>query len=451
MKELKILNARYPDFVSGKMVAADVLIDRGKILKLERPGVITEETRHTIDGADQILSPGFINIHGHEDLMEDHFFSSYRELLDGVTTIAGGNCGDNNYPITAFVSEISSKGSPTNFCMFVGQNYLRELAGAVDPYRPSTPVQQEKMKIKLNEICREISPVGLSCGFEYAPGVTTEETIDLINSLDKSDYLISVHSRGDGPSAVEATEELVLISQKTGLAMQMSHIGSCSASGYMSQTLDVIDKARTSGVDIAADCYPYDAFCTSIGSAVFDGDCFSQWNYEDIMITDGAYKNMRCTEELFEKVRAQSPEMYVVAFVMNEAEIELAYRQPYVMVGSDGIYLHGAGHPRGAGTFARVLSRYVRERGTMSLTEALYKMTLQPARRLGLAKKGEIREGFDADLVLFSEEKIRDRATFENATLPPEGINYVLIGGKVAVKGTDILNPSLGTYIRPTR
>ena len=448
MKDLKILNATFPDFRNHNYITADILADKGQILKISPAGTITEDTVETIDASDLIVSPGFVNIHGHEDLKEDSFFSTRCELLDGVTTIAGGNCGDNNWAVTDFVNYISLHGSPSNFCTFVGQNYLRQLAGADDLYRASTRRQLDNMKRHLTDICRKISPVGLSCGFEYSPGITTDETIELLQALDNPNYVTSIHSRADGPGTIAATQELVEISRRSGFAMQMSHIGSCSATGYMRQTLDILEAARADGVDITADCYPYNAFCTSIGSAVFDGDCFSNWNYNDIMMTDGPYKNQRCTREIFKKMRKETPDSYVVAFVMNEPEIELAYRQPYVMVGSDGIYFHGAGHPRGAGTFARILGSYVREHGVLTLLDALYKITLQPACRLNLSKKGDIREGMDADFTIFDPAAIRDKSTFEEASLPPEGIKYVIIGGKTAVKNNEIINSTLGTYVR---
>ena len=132
---------------------------------------------------------------------------------------------------------------------------------------------------------------------------------------------------------------------------------------------------------------------------------------------------------------------------MNDEEIDMAYTQPYVMVGSDCGFIEQAGHPRGAGTFPRILGRYVRERKVMSLMDALKKMTLLPAQRVHLTHKGEVKEGYDADLVIFDENTIIDRATFEEPTLPPEGISYVLLNGEVAVRNNEIVNGRLGTYI----
>ena len=446
MRDLKIINARIPDYEQDCIREAELLIRDGKIEKIRERGAITEETAETIDAKDQIVSAGFVDIHAHEDAPEGNFFTSECCLKMGVTTKIAGNCGDTFEDLPHFVERLKKSGSPTNYMIFLGQNTLREMVGAKDRYAPSTPEQLEKMKeIVKNSL--PYAPVGLSCGFEYAPGITLEETLDLLTAFDEKDYIVSVHFRSDGPCAAASTEEVVELSKRSGYKVQMSHIGSCSAVGYMRDTLDVLDKARAEGVDIMSDCYPYHAFCTGIGTAVFDEESFSKWDYSDLMITAGPYKNQRCTKELFEKLREEEPDMYVVAFVMNEEEIDMAYTQPYVMVGSDCGFIEQAGHPRGAGTFPRILGRYVRERKVMSLMDALKKMTLLPAQRVNLTHKGEVKEGYDADLVIFDENTIIDRATFEEPTLPPEGISYVLLNGEVAVRNNEIVNGRLGTYI----
>ncbi|MGF6376245.1 N-acyl-D-aspartate/D-glutamate deacylase [Clostridiales Family XIII bacterium PM5-7] len=448
MKDLKILNAKIPDFEINSWETADILIDRGVITKI---GTVCEDTKETIDANGMIVSPGFIDIHAHEDPVdagEFKFFTAECCLRMGVTTKIAGNCGENFDSLAKFCSNIEKNGSPTNYMMFVGQNKLREMVGANDRYKPSTSKQLDQMKYLLAE-AQKFNPVGLSCGFEYCPGVTTEETIELLNAFENEEHLISVHFRSDGADSLKSLDELIELNKRTGFGVQMSHIGSCSAVGYMSETLDYINKARNEGIDITSDCYPYTAFCTGIGTAVFDDGCFEKWNksYDSIFVTGGKYKNQRCTKEIFEELRRDDPNMNVVAFVMNEAEIEMAYQAPYVMVGSDCGFVNGCGHPRGAGTFPRVLGRYVREKNIMSLMDALRKMTILPADRLNLKTKGEIKEGFDADIVIFDEHIIMDRADFENPTLHPEGIEYVLIGGEVAINRQKMINGRLGRYI----
>ena len=450
MKDLKIVNGRIPDFENDSWLHADILVHEGKI---EKVGHVTEECQQVIDAEGKIVSPGFIDIHSHEDEFtgnkEDDFFTAGRGLLMGVTTEILGNCGDNYNPIETLVERVERDGVPINLMTFVGQNYLRELAGADDRYKASTKEQLDKMKMTLSSL-RKYQPVGISCGFEYAPGVTTEETIELAKALEEEGYLIAVHFRQDGPQAADSTRELVEISTATGYGIEMSHIGSCSATGYMKETLDVIKEAREAGVDISADCYPYNAFCTGISTAVFDDGCFQRWEktYNDVLVLDGAYVNQRCTEEIFEKLRREDPDLHVAVFAMNEEEVDMAYKAPFVMVGSDCGFVRRHGHPRGAGTFPKVIRQYVREKKLLTLIEALRKMTIMPADRVGLSEKGEIREGMDADIVIFDDKLIAEKATFEAPTLAPEGIDYVIVGGRVAADHDKIVCDDAGRYVR---
>ena len=448
MRDLKILNARIPCFDTEGWTEADLLVHQGKI---QRIGTVTEDTAKTIDAAGKVVSPGFIDIHAHEDSIhagEYAFFTALCELRMGVTTKAAGNCGQTNDSIADFCGHLQEAGSPTNYMMFVGQNTLRERVGALDRYKPSTRKELDSMK-RLLEEAKAFSPVGLSCGFEYAPGVTAEETVELLGALGEEGYLTSVHFREDGEASVDSIRELIDISRQSGYGIQMSHIGSCSATGYMVQALDALKEARRRGVDIAADCYPYTALCTGIGTAVFDDGCFERWgkDYSAIQLTEGPHKNQRCDRELFLKIRREQPGMSVVAFVMNQEEIDLAYKEPFVMAGSDCGFHRGCGHPRGAGTYPRILGRYVRERRVLSLLDALRKMTAQPARRLKLESKGQVKEGFDADLVIFDPDIILDRADFLMPTEAPQGISWVILNGRVAVEGTRVVNGSLGRYI----
>lgn len=450
MKDLKILNAKFPDFEADTWVEADILVNQGRIEKI---GEVTDECRQTIDASGKIVSPGFIDMHAHEDKFcgkkEEDFFTAGRGLLMGVTTQIVGNCGDMYNHIDDFVNRIDFEGAPVNMMTFIGQNYLREQVAADNRYKASTKEQLEKMK-KLLASSMKYSPLGISCGFEYAPGVTVDETAALAEALGDEGYLISVHFREDGPKAIDSTRELVYLSKLTGYGVEMSHIGSCSAVGFMDETLRVLDEARAKGIDITTDCYPYNAFCTGIGTAVFDDGCFERWgkSYNDVLVLAGEYINRRCDRELFEKLRSEDPDLHVAVFAMNEDEVEKAFKTPHVMVGSDCGFVNRTGHPRGAGTFAKVLGEYVREKKILTLMEALKKMTILPAERVKLRTKGAIKEGYDADIVIFDENEVIDRATFENPTLSAAGFDYVIVNGKIAAAHGTVLSDSFGKYIR---
>ncbi len=449
MKDLKIVNASIADFEKGDFTSGDILIHNGKIEKI---GNVTEETKKTIDAKGQVATPGFIDLHAHEDKFfsgEFGFFTAKCSLRMGVTTQAVGNCGSTYNDIEVFIAA-TAKGSPLNYLTFIGQNTLREMVGVTDRYA-GTPKNKILEMQKILADHKKYGIIGLSSGLEYAPGVTTEETIELLKALGDGHYLNAAHFREDGEGSAPSVNELAYISKETGYAMQMSHIGSCSALGNnMVGAIKALKAARSDGIDITVDCYPYEAFATGIGTAVFDEGCFEKWgkSYHDIMPVDGEYKNERCTKEIFEHIKKTSPNTTVVAFVMNESEIIRAYKEPYVYVASDCGYYNGCGHPRGAGTFPRALGRYSRELGEFSLIEMLEKMTMLPAKRLRLSSKGEIKEGFDGDIVIFDKDKIADKADFINQAVPPEGISYVIVNGNVAVENNVIVCENSGSYIK---
>lgn len=449
MIDIKIVNGCFPNFDKNEFIEKDISIKDGKIIKIgrdERPA------KKTIDASNKIVSPGFIDIHAHEEELSDngYFYTANFALNMGVTTKIAGNCGINFVEIPVFKSYLEKYGAPTNYKMLLGNNYLRTKIGfeEKDRYRSATKSEIEKMKSLVREYL-SYGILGISYGIEYSPGMQLEEILEIAKSLDDKNYLLSAHYRYDGKRSVEAVKEMIEIGKLANIPMQISHLGSCSAMGYMQETLDLIDKAVNRGIDVLADCYPYDAFCTQIGSAVFDEGCFEEWGktYSDILIVNHPYFGQRCYEDFFHKVRKEHPNMLVVAFVMNEEEVELAYKSPYVMVSSDTLFIKDTGHPRGAGSFPRVLSKYVREKKSITLIDALKKMTLMPAQRTYLHDKGVIAEGKDADIVIFDKDTIKDNATFEKPTEKPTGIEYVIINGQIAIEKNKKINDNLGTYI----
>lgn len=451
MYDLIIKNGSVVDYNNNKFKKIDIGIKEGKIVALE------EELRgngRIIDADGKIVSPGFIDIHMHEERIGftpdgDDYDIANKMLLMGVTTAVGGNCGNNRMSIRDFFRFIDENGAPINYLLYTGHNYYRNLLG-VDSYSTPTEDQLEKMKMLIREDITNNGAVGLSFGLEYSPAITYEEIISLCNELRDYGVLISAHFRYDAHRGVESIKELIRISKDTGLPMQISHIGSCNAMGTMREALNLIKEAINNGLDIAADCYPYDAFCARLGSTVFDEGCFERWNkdYDAILLTEEPYKNVRCTEEIFHKVRKQYPQMLAIAFVMNEDEVIEALKEPFVYVASDGLFNKGQGHPRAAGTFPRVIGKYARDEKKLELIDQLSKMTKLPAKRLKLKDKGEIAVGKDGDIVIFDYDTIRDNATFDDPTAPPYGINHVIIDGKIAIYNGEVLNKRLGKSIR---
>ena len=450
MYEIKIINARYPDYDTKTFKVNDICIKDGKIVYI---GKTTEKAKLVIDGDGYITSPGFIDIHMHEEELGkypdlDTFYIGERMLRMGVTTALGGNCGINYQPPEEFIEAVGRHGSPINYMLKIGYNTLRKNAGLDSPFDPMSPEVLEQIKMEIVKTL-ETGVKGISFGIEYSPGISYEEMLEVSKLLDPQRHMVSAHYRKDGADSMVSIEEMIGLSRESSVPMQISHIGSCSGYGFMEKSLDMIDRANGDGIDVMADCYPYNAFCTYIGSTVFEEGCIEKWDvgYDSIMMTEEPYRNMHCTKEIFNDARTNYPDMLAVAFVMKEKEIIDAMKHPCVMIGSDEIYNGSKGHPRGAGSFPRVLGKYVREEKIMSLVEALNKMTKMPADRLGLTGKGQIREGFHADITMFSEGSIIDRADFNNPIEPPEGIEYVFINGKLALRDGEIIDGTAGGFI----
>lgn len=453
MYDLKIINGKIVNFKENNFQEGDIGIINGRIVAI---GKLAEEAQKVVDAENNIVSPGFIDIHMHEERLkyeiEDAYDIANKMCLMGVTTAHGGNCGINLQEPKVFMEYVKKNGAPVNYIMSIGYNYLREKIGITNHYA-SVSEQETLRLIKLINEYIDLGFVGVSFGIEYSPGITFNEIVGACKGIKNKKVLLSAHYRSDGDTAIESVEELINISRITGYPMQISHLGSCSAMGKMNESLKVIDQAIKNGIDVMADCYPYEAFSTFIGSAVFDDGCFERWNksYDSILLTEGKYKGLRCNEELYNKVKKEYPETIAVAFVMNEDEVVECIKATFVFVGSDGLFNNSQGHPRGAGTFPRVLGRFIADKRIMSLIDGLKKMTCMPARRLGLTEKGSIEVGMDADIVIFNQDKIKDKATFENPSLAPEGINYVIINGVIAVKDGILIDKRAGRFIESRR
>ncbi len=451
MYDIIIKNGLVVDFKIEQLRKTDIGIKNGKIIAIEKD---LQDGINTINVDGKIVSPGFVDIHMHEEIIGntddgDDYDIGNKMLTMGVTTAVGGNCGNNRMGIIDYFNFVDENGAPINYMLYIGHNYYRNLIG-VDRYSAPTEEQLEEMKKLIKEDIAENGAVGLSFGIEYSPGITYEEIINICNAIKDYDVLLAAHYRSDANRGVESIKELIKVSEETGLPMQISHLGSCTAMGQMKESLEIIQKAIDRGLSIAADCYPYEAFSTYIGSSVFDEGCFENWDkfYDSILLTEEPYKNVRCTEEIFYKVREEYPKMLAVAFVMNEEEVIEALKAPFVYVASDGLLNRGQGHPRAAGTFPRIIGKFVRDEKKLELIDQLKKMTMLPAKRLKLKDKGELLIGMDADIVIFDYDKIIDKATFDNSTELPLGIDYVIIDGKVAIDSGEVINKRLGKSIR---
>ena len=449
MFDLVIKNGEVIDPVEGNK-NVNLAINNGKIVKITDSEL---RGKKEINAEGKKVTPGFIDIHMHEDKIDDNDikFEIFNSMaLMGVTTAIGGNCGLGDAEIDRYLNLLEEKNGPVNYAGMIGHGSLREKVGCTDRYKAASEDEINEMKRVLKSGL-ENGSIGLSFGLEYTPGATIVEMIELCNVVSEFDNrLVSAHYRFDADRSLEALGELIIIARETGVKFQISHLGSCTAFGQTKAGLEMIKAARDGGVDIMADIYPYDAFSTYVGSAVFDEGCFEKWDvdYNAIKVTEGKYKGKRCDKEIFEYIRENEPDDLVVAFVMDEKEIVKAMKNPLVMFASDGLLNNGQGHPRAAGAFPRVLAKYVREKEELDIIEAINKMTYLPAQRAGLDKKGRIKEGFDADITIFDFDKIEDKATFNQPTKPPIGIDEVIINGKEVVSKGKLTGKHPGQVIR---
>jgi hypothetical protein len=281
---------------------------------------------------------------------------------------------------------------------------------------------------------------GIGMGIAYLPYESRAEVLRIFRLAAERKATLFVHMRNGGPlepGVVDALQEAIADAAATGASLHVVHITSLGLR-ETALCLEMIQGARARGLDITTEAYPYTAGMTDLGSAIFS----EGWQARQGGIRFGdrqwALTGERLTEESFARYRKQGG--FVAIHSIPEEIVRLALGNPLVMVASDGLLDEGKGHPRAAGTFARVLGRYVREQHTLSLMDAVRKMTVMPADRLGLKSKGRIAVGADADLAVFDPEKVTDRATFENPAQYSEGIQYVVVNGTLVVNGGGLVS-----------
>ena len=447
MLDILLINCEYPDFKAGEMAKGNIGIKDGVI---DYIGEGEPSAAEVIDVKGHVVSPGFIDIHMHEDdfKLEGLSYCVAEMMLKmGVTLAVGGNCGIQRQDIGMFKDGIKKLGgSPINYMMLAGYNQARYELG-LGTFETATKDQWGALRDILH---RELADgaIGVSFGIEYDPAITYEEIIYGINAGTEEGLMAAAHYRYGGAESLPHVQEMIDIQNDIPFPFQISHLSSCSAYKDMDQVLDLIHSAKEHNPLLDYDTYPYNAFSTFIGSEAFNMQAMHDMDmdYSDILLTEEPYLNMRCDEALYNEAREKTPRMLAVAFAMKEELIAKAVADPVCgMVASDAIIAAGNGHPRACGTFPRVLGKYVREDGCLSLYDGLRKITKEPADRLRMYKKGRIEEGCDADLTIFDKDLIKDTATYAEANLSPIGIDRVIVGGKTALvydRAKDTTSPS---------
>ncbi len=368
------------------------------------------------------------------------------KAMDGVTSALELEVGVGD--VERWYAERQGK-SLVNFGASVGHIPLRmSLMGDPGAFLPSGPaIHRVASEAEIAELKKrvqqglELGAVGVGFGMTYTPGASRWEILELFRVAGRLHAPCHVHMRyggnrgPDNAAGVAALEEVLSDAAITGAPLHVVHINS-SGGRALPQLLEMIAEAQAHGLDVTTECYPYTASASAIESALYE-EGWQQRTGLDYKDLQWAATGERLTAESFARYRKIGGS--VIAHGMSEEMIQMAVASPLAMIASDGRLREGKGHPRSAGTFSRVLGHYVRESKTLTLTEALRKMTIMPARRLEqrvpmMKNRGRIRAGADADLTLFDADQVMDQATYESPALYSKGIRHVLVNGVFVVK-----------------
>lgn len=483
--DLIIRGGRLVDGTGAPAKDGDVAITGGKIAAV---GSLRDATaRTTIDARGLVVAPGFIDVHTHADEIADHPLAEHFVRM-GVTTVVAGNCGGSAEDVGKAFATIEKTGISINYATLVGHNTVRRAVMGTERRAP-TSVELERMQALVTKAMAD-GAVGFSTGLQYVPGTYAEqpEIAALATVAGKSGGLYATHMRNEGTEIESAVREALAIGEAAQCPVEISHlkVDAPSRWGASAKALAMIDAARAKGLKVNADVYLYDAASSSLGIR------FPSWVLEggDDKVNerlDDAATWARIKEEMKKLIRERGLENYTFARVasyrsdpslngltipevarrlvaaddleaqleamrrmlraggasmvyqfMTEDDIEPILRHPQVSIASDsGLNVVGQGvpHPRGYGNSVRALGRYVRERKTIALEEAVRKMTALPADHFGFRDRGRLAAGLAADVVIFDPARVADRATYQQPHQFPEGITAVLVNGVVVVQG----------------
>lgn len=485
--DLILKNGLIVDGTGDQAYAGDIAIIGNRIVKI---GSLKEsQAIETIDASGLVVTPGFIDVHTHCDRGIKRVPTVDNYILQGVTTVIGGNCGGHPFPLQELFKGLEETGISINFGSLIGHNTIRR---EVMKFKMEAPTEEEmsQMKALIDKEMRA-GGLGFSTGLSYLPGIysKTEEIVELASAVSTYDGIYASHIRDQAQHITEAIEEAITIGEKNNLTVQISHIKLADDEvwGETERITKPVDDARARGVDVFLDQYPYTAtssgFTSSFPSWVFEGgrDRFlerikdpeiyakvkayiierrltstkginklekiyiaNSRNYRDyegknlqeILLAQGIAPTIDNGVDLIIDIEKNGGASCVF-FQMDEKDVEDLMKLPYNMHASDGSVQEvgrGVPHPRNYGTFPRVISYYVREKGVISLEEAIRKMTSLPAQVFKLKDRGLLKEGMYADICVFDLENFKDKATFEEPHQYSQGLSYVIVNGKIAIK-----------------
>ncbi len=481
-----ITNGRIVDGTGNGWFRADIAIQQNKIIGVAKGLATKYPSAKIIDAKNQIVAPGFIDVHAH---IEESVFrkpTAENYIYDGVTSVVTGNCGSGADDIAEFLFKIDSAKTSINVATLAGHNTIRRLGMGLEN-RKATAAEMTKMESLMSKAMQD-GAVGLSTGLIYLPGMysPTEEIVALSKIAAAKGGVYATHMRNEGNRVHEAIDEALTIGREANIPVQISHFKVTGKNnwGRSSETLGMVEEARKQGYDVTIDQYPYTASSTNLAvrlpdwaleggldslrvkmkdpvmrKRILDGMKASQkkdkqkdysfavvaWYGPDttmngksitqINLEKGRKKNFLNEANLILDMLAKS-NAQMIYHTMNESDLIYFMKYPFNMPAADAGVSDGRGmpHPRGFGTNARVLSKYVRDQKVIGLEEAIRRMTSLPATKFNLKDRGMIMEGKYADILIFDEGKIQDKSVYENPHQYTVGIEYVFVNGKLVIE-----------------
>jgi N-acyl-D-amino-acid deacylase len=480
--DVLIKNGKIIDGTGNSWYIADIAVKDGKIVLIQRN--ITATAATTIDAKGLIIAPGFIDVHTHIEGDEAKNPTADNFIYDGVTTVIAGNCGASNVDIGKYLHWIDSLKLSINVASLIGHNDVRKaVMGKANRFATESELQQMEALVKK---AMQDGAVGISTGLIYIPGTysNTEEVVRLAKAASQYNGVYATHMRDEGDSVKEAIEEALHIGRAANIPVEISHFKLSGQQnwGRSKETLPMIVAARKEGLDVTIDQYPYTASSTSLSTLLPEAVLADGQDSIDARLGRPEIKK-QVTDYMLKKLKRRGLKHFsypVVAFYkadttlngksieqvnlikgrkhtakeeittviemmkqggasmvfhgMSDKDVEYIMQYPFNMFASDAsirVFGQGAPHPRGYGTNARVLGKYVREEKILSLEEAIRRMTSLPAQKFQLKNIGLLKEGMDADIVVFDEQEVTDKSTYEKPHQYSTGFKFVLVNGKL--------------------
>jgi len=427
-----------------------------------------------IDVAGRIVAPGFIDIHTHATggITDDPVAES--QIRQGLTTLIGGNCGGSALPVSDFLDSIDEIRTAPNVATLVGHGTVRGMVLGGDFRRAATAAEIDTMKALVDRAMRD-GAMGLSSGLEYDPGryAKPEELVALASVAAAHGGYYASHVRDEERDVFNAWREAIDVGRRARVPVQISHIKLAVRPmwGKAAEGLKILEDARREGIRVMADWYPYTYWHSSIYVVINDTNLENRKAWEEGLADIGGPENLLITSyrpdrsletktvaevarawqkdavtTIIEMIRAAGPGIGVNGTSMDEADMARFFAHPQVLVGSDGSL--GGAHTRSYNAFPRVLARYVREKGLVTLPEAIAKMTGRTAAQIGLTDRGILAAGRKADIVVFDPATIEDRGTPQEPRQSPSGIQHVIVNGQLVLEDGRLTGARPGRAIR---